>query len=48
MNGPDLEITASRLLPAVDHEEVTVLYKEGSQLYNVSLACILNKKVAEI
>lgn len=40
MNGPDLEVISSRLSPAEDSEEDTVLYKQGSQLYNVSLDCI--------
>jgi len=41
VNGLDIEIISSRWLPVEDYEEVTVLYKESSQLHNVSLDCIL-------
>lgn len=44
MNGLDLEIISNRLSPAEDYEEVTVPYKEGSQLYNISLDCILSNR----
>lgn len=44
MDGLDLEIISSRRSPAEDYEEVAVLHKEGSQLYNVSLDCILSNR----